>query len=131
MKKADLESGLKDSILQLERKRAEEELLLKQQFHSTIDSFKPINLIKSTFNEAVTSRELKGDILTTSVGLTAGFLAKIAFAGVMRSPLRRLIGNVLMFGITDMAARNPEAVKSLGKGFFNMIRRKRLGGKNR
>jgi hypothetical protein len=60
--------------------------------------------------------------LNTSVGLTAGFLSKIIFQSVLKSPVNRLIGTAVMFGISNVVAKNPEAVKSIGKGFFKMIR---------
>jgi len=124
MQKINSETSLRDAILQLESQRAYEGLMLRGQFYQAIDSLKPVNLIKSTFKEAVASRDLKDNIINTSVGLTAGYLTKIVFAGVMKTPLTKLLGTALMFGITNIVARNPEAVKSLGKGFFNMIRRK-------
>lgn len=124
MQKINSETDLRDAILQLERKRADEGIMLKEQFDLALDSVKPINLIKSTFKKAVASRDLRDNILNTSVGLTAGYLSKILFVSVMKSPLKKLLGTALMFGITNIVARNPEAVKSLGKGFFKMIRSK-------
>jgi hypothetical protein len=124
MKEINSETDLRDAILELENKRAGEEKMLREQFYLAADSVRPINIIKSTFREAIVSRDLKNDIINTSVGLTAGYLFKTAFAGVMKSPLRKVLGTALMFGITEVVARNPETVKSLGKGFFNMIRGK-------
>ena len=125
MEKVTLESTLQDSIRQLESKHAEEEMLLKQQFHYTMDCLKPVNLIKSTMREVVSSDGLKGDAITASIGLGAGLLSKILFSGVMKSPLRKVIGTALMFGVTNLVARNPEKVKSIGKGLFNLIRKKK------
>jgi hypothetical protein len=99
--------------------------MVKDEFFIAIDSVRPINLIKSTFREAVASRDLKNNIVNTSVGLTAGYLSKIVFAGVMKTPLTKLLGTALMFGVTNLVARNPETVKSVGKGFFNLIRGKK------
>jgi hypothetical protein len=127
MQKINSETGLRDAILQLESQRAYEGKMLREQFNQAIEGLKPINLIKSTFKEAIASRDLKDNIINTSVGLTAGYLSKIVFAGVMKTPLTKLLGTALMFGITNVVARNPETVKSLGKGFFNLIRRKSAG----
>ena len=124
MQKISSETGLRDAILQLETQRTDEGKMLREQFNHTIEGLQPINLIKSTFREAVVSRDLKENIINTSVGLTAGYLTKIVFAGVMKTPLTKLLGTALMFGVTNLVAKNPEAVKSLGKGFFNMIRSK-------
>lgn len=124
MKEINSETDLRNAILQLEIKRADEVKMLKEQFHLAIESVKPINLIKSTFKDAISSRDLKNDILNTSVGLTAGYLSKVAFASVINSPIRKLLGTALMFGVTNVVARNPETIKSLGKGFLRMIRSK-------
>ena len=124
MKKITLETSLRDAILKLEIQQAEDGKILREHFYQTIDSMKPINLIKNTFKDAVASRELKGDILTTSVGLTAGLISKIVFAGVMKSQLRKLIGTALMFGITNLVARNPEMVRLVGKSFFSLFKRR-------
>ena len=124
MGKINSETDLREAIVQLESKWADDGQKVKEQFFYTIESIKPINLIKSTFKDAVASPDLKDKILTTSVGLTAGFLTKLLFQGITKSPVKRLIGTTLMFGITKLVARNPETVRSLGKGLLNMIRSK-------
>jgi hypothetical protein len=124
MKNIITETDLNDAIVQLERTWAEEGKMVKEQFYLAIDSVRPINLLRSTFKEAIASRDLKNDIVNTSVGLTAGYLSKIVLAGIVKSPLSKLLGTALMFGVTNVVARNPETVKSLGKGFLKMIRSK-------
>ena len=124
MQTIDSETSLREAIVQLEGKWIDDGKQVKEQFFQTIESIKPINLIKSTFKDAVASPDLKDKILNTSVGLTAGFLTKLLFQGVVKSPINRLIGTAVMFGITNIVAKNPETVKSIGKGFFKMIRRK-------
>ncbi|MFH0894208.1 MAG: hypothetical protein V2A54_07220 [Bacteroidota bacterium] len=121
MQKINSETGLRDAILQLERKQADEAKMLNEQLHLAYESIKPINLIKSIFNEAVASRDLKDNLLNTSVGLTAGYLSKILFQGITKSPFKKLLGTALMFGITNVVAKNPEAIKSFGNGFLKMI----------
>jgi len=123
MEKINSETDLREAIVKLEGKWIDDGKLVKEQFFLTIESIKPINLIKSTFKDAVTSPDIKNKILNTSVGLTAGFLSKIIFQSILKSPINRLIGTAVMFGITNVVAKNPETVKSIGKGFFKMIRR--------
>jgi len=118
------ESDLKIAILELENKWDQEGKLVKKHFFRAVDSVRPINLIKSTFKQAVASTEMKDDLVSTTVGLTAGFLSKLLIQSVFKSPLNRLLGTTLMFGITKVVARNPETVKSLGRGLIKMIRGK-------
>jgi hypothetical protein len=124
MKKINSETGLQDAILLLESKQADEGKILREQFYLTLDSLKPVNLIKSTFKEAVASKELTDNILNSSLGLAAGFISKLIFQGLTKSPVKRLVGTALMFGITNVVAKNPEAVKSLGKSIINIVRSK-------
>ncbi|HEY6438123.1 MAG TPA: hypothetical protein VIY47_16145, partial [Ignavibacteriaceae bacterium] len=93
-------------------------------------SLKPLNLIKNTFKQATGSADLKENLLNTSVGLTAGYLSKIIFEGVSKNPLKKLLGSALMFGITNIVAKNPEPLKSLGLKFLKVIRSRPGAGVN-
>lgn len=125
MGKITSETDLRTAIIELENKQAEEGRLLKEQFHLVYESIKPLNLIKSTFKEAVGSKDLKDDVINTSVGLTAGYITKAVFEGVTRGPLRKVLGTALMFGIKTIVAKNPGAVKSFSQFIFNKVLRKK------
>jgi hypothetical protein len=120
----EINSGtdLRTAILKLEAKQAVEGKLLREQIHLAYESIKPVNLIKSTFKEAAASLDLKENILNTSVGLAAGYVSKIVFENVTKNPLKKLLGTALMFGITNIVAKNPDTVKSLGNIFLKIIR---------
>ena len=127
MQKINSEASLRNAILQLERKQADEGKIMKEQFLIAYESVKPVNMVKSAFKEIVASRDLKDDLLSASVGLAAGYIAKIAIRGVTRNPLKRLIGSALIAGITNVAANNPEIIQSLGNGFLKIFRKKPVG----
>ncbi|MBK5286811.1 MAG: hypothetical protein JJE25_15580 [Bacteroidia bacterium] len=136
MNRKNQTDALHEAITLLEIIRAEELKSLKQQFHLTYESLKPFNLIKSTFKDAVASGkealaspDLKDNVLNTSVGLAAGYLSKRLFVGVSNSPLRKILGFALQFGITTFVAKNPEGIKSFGKGLVNIVKSK-LGTNN-
>lgn len=116
MKKIDSSIALRNAIVQLESTQLVEEKIMKQQFHLAYESMKPVNLIKSTFAEVVASQEIREKVLTTTAGLAAGFVSKKLFEGASHSPLRKLLGTALMFGITEVINKNPEAVKAFGMG---------------
>lgn len=121
MEKIYSEIDLNIAILLLESKLATEEKLLKEQFHLTYESIKPINIIKNIFKKATDSADLKENIINTSVGLTAGYLSKIVFETVTNSPLRKLVGSAIMFNVKNAVAHNPEVVKFLANGFLKLI----------
>jgi F0F1-type ATP synthase membrane subunit c/vacuolar-type H+-ATPase subunit K len=97
---------------------------MKKEFHQAYESMKPINLIKSTFKEVAQSQEIKDNLINTGVGLAAGYVSKALFEGVTHSPLRKLLGTALMFGITNVITKNPEAVKTVTNGIFVFIKSK-------
>ena len=119
------ETSLANAILELENRQAMEARLLKVELQEAFESIKPVNLIKNAFGQVAASSELKGNLLNTVVGLGAGFLTKAVFTGISHSPVKRLIGNALMFGITNLVAKHPEFVKSAATGVLKLLKRKR------
>jgi len=118
------DTDLRNAILELERKQTDEGKLLKEQFHMAYSSMQPINILKNTLKQAVRSEDIKDKIVNTSVGLTAGFVLKQLFKGVTRTPVGRIFGNLLMFGVTNMVAKNPDVIKSVGSKLLSKIRYK-------
>jgi len=115
------DTELRAAILQLEKEQDEEMRILKEQFHLAYESVKPINLIKSTFKQVTASRELTDNIVSTVVGLSAGYLSKMIFEKVSDSPFKRLLGVALQFGITTVVAKNPEVVRMVGNGIWAIV----------
>jgi len=117
-------TDLRTAIQLLEKKKADEEQVLKKGFHLAFESLKPLNLIKSTIREAASSGELKDNLLNTTAGLSAGFLVKKLFVGRSNNPLKKTAGNIIMFGITNMMAKNAWFIPTLGKKVWEIVRRK-------
>ena len=124
MQEINSATDLRDAILQLESRQAEEGKMLREQFHLAYNSIKPINLIRSTFEQATASPEIKDTILNTTVGLTDGYLSKLFFEGATKSPLKKLLGTILMFSIKNIVAKNPRIVKTLGEKFITIVKGK-------
>lgn len=121
MEKINSDTDLRAAIAALEQKQLVEADLMKAQFHLAYESVKPINFIKSTIKEVTASQDIKDNLLNTGVGITAGYLSKKLFEGVSHSPLRKLLGTVLMFGITNAVAKNPEVIKAAATGVMKII----------
>jgi hypothetical protein len=121
MQKIDSTSSLSESILELEARRAEEGKMLKEHVNQAYENIKPINLIKSTFKEALAAQDLRADIINLSLGLVAGYVSKRVFSGLEDSPLKKLLGTSLQFGITLFIINNPETIQAIGNGIVNFI----------
>lgn len=121
MQKLDSTTTLNDAILELETRRAEEGKMLKEQVNQAYESIKPINLIRSTFKEAIASQDLREDIINLSLGLVAGYVSKKVFSGMEESPLKKLLGTSLQFGITLFIVNNPETIQAISDGIIKFI----------
>jgi hypothetical protein len=121
MQKIDSTSTLSEAILELETRKAEEGKMLKEQVNLAYESIKPINLIRSTFKEAIASQDLREDIINLSLGLVAGYVSKQVFSGLEESPLKKLLGTSLQFGITLFIVNNPETIQAIGDGIIKFI----------
>ena len=116
------QADLRAAIVELEIRQEAEAILLKEQALLTYESIKPINLIKNLFRESAELDEVKGDLLNSTIGISAGFLSKFMFQGFTGGPIKKMIGTALMFGIKNLVAHNPETVKKMGHLLFNMIK---------
>lgn len=116
---------LKNAIQLLEVEQAVKGQLLKEQFYITYECLKPASLLKGTLKDIATSPYLIDNILGVAVGLATGYLTKKIVVSASGSILRKLIGSVLQFGVTNVIAQNPDAMKSIGQSIFQHIRRKK------
>jgi hypothetical protein len=105
---------LKEAIRLLQEQQTYQGLVLKEEFFTVTDSIKPVNVIKNTFSQVASSHDLIGNLLSTTVGLAAGYISNRTLVGSSANLLRKLFGTIMQFGITTLVARNPDAVKSLG-----------------
>lgn len=111
-------AGLKDAIQLLEAEQAIKGQLLKDQFYLTYESLKPVNLLMHTLKEISSSPYLIDNISGTAMGLAGGFLSKKIFVGTSGNLIRKLIGSILQFGVTNVVAQNSEIIKSVGYAIF-------------
>lgn len=116
---------LRDTIRLLEERQAVQGQMMKQQFFIVIESIRPVNIIKNTFKEAVATNDLVGNILSTTLGLTAGYLSNKTLIGGSANIFRKLLGTLLQFGVTSVIAKNPDAVKSLGHSIIHRLLKKK------
>ena len=118
-------TGLKNAIQILESEQAEKGQQLKEQFLITYESFKPVNLLKSTLNDVNSSPYLIDNILSTAMSLTTGFISRKIFIGASGNKFRKLVGHILQFGVTNFVARHHDTISSLGHTAVKFFLRKK------
>jgi hypothetical protein len=112
MKKSATEE-LNEAIQILQRKQHIELGILKEQFLITYESLKPINLIKSTFQEVTEMPGIKIMIINKLIDLTIGLLGKNVLAGESASPIKKMIGVILKTAINKLVSKSPSSSLSM------------------
>ncbi|MEP6750925.1 MAG: hypothetical protein ABJB86_24535 [Bacteroidota bacterium] len=101
-------------IMALEAERKRQEADLKDTAASALDSLKPLNLIKSTFQSTVKTPGLGKNLLRGVAGLAAGFLSKKLFVMGSSSMVKKAIGTVVELGVAKAVAKNAGKLTSSG-----------------
>jgi hypothetical protein len=114
-------TGLKKAIELLEAEQAVKLQRLKEQFYPAYESLKPLSLLKNTLKDIRSSPYLIDNIIGTALGLATGYLSRKMFVGASTKRVRKLIGSILQFGITNVVAQHAESIKSYGRYFFQHI----------
>lgn len=122
MEKIKSQADLRSAILLLEIKQLEEKQLLKLEFQKAYESVRPITLIKNSIKDIIQSDDLKDNLMNSGVGLATGYVSKILFENTSHSRIKKILGTALMFGVTKAITKNPEAIKSMAYGIFNLIK---------
>src|SRR5436305_8571427 len=93
---------LKAAIADLEEKKIVQEEVLLNEFHATYESLKPLNVLK----KATSSPVVRNSLLKGAIGLGAGILSKNLIVGNAAGFVRKVVGNVLEFGIAALVANS-------------------------
>ena len=101
MKPINEKIELEQRIAFLKNKQVADFLALKNQYHATMDSFRPINLIKNSFQEAITSPGLKSSLINGAIGLGTTYLTKNLLNEDSANPIKRVLGKVLKFALKN------------------------------
>lgn len=123
MKKIHRAEELKNAILELEAKKAVTEEALKRQFHETVETFKPSNILKNTVSEVSASPQFKHNLFNLAVGLGAGYLTKKIAVGRKAGLLARTMGTALQFGVASFVAKNKANEQTVGQKKGSLLQR--------
>ena len=121
-------ADLDKAIEALEHRKSLQEGMLTDQFHATVEHFKPMNLIKSAFHKVVEPGSTQSTILKTAGGLGAGLLAKKLFLGKSTSLLGKLAANALKIGATNTVLHNSDHISAWGKAIYKNLFKKKDHG---
>jgi hypothetical protein len=94
----------------LKNKQTTDFTILKTQYHETIDSFRPINIIKNSFSSIITAPNLKANLLNQALNFGVSFITKNAINTNSENPIQGIIGKIIRFALKKIS-RNKSSKK--------------------
>ena len=107
------------AIQRLEQKKNTNGLLLKEDIQVTLNSMQPINVIKNTLHDFVTSKEIKTDLSNLVLGATTGIIIKNLIVGKSETPLSNITGILVEMVVTKNVSKYAEQIKRISASFFS------------
>ncbi len=99
MKNSSAMSELIEEIDYLKFRQNENLTDLKNHFHLTTDSLKPMNLIKNSFQNVLASPNLKSNIFKSALGYGTTYLSNKFYDENSINPAKRILSRAVKFGI--------------------------------
>jgi len=123
---------LRNSIQLLEVEHVENGKQLKAQFYAAYETFRPVNLLRSTLNDIASSPNMIENILGTSLGLAAGLASNMLFKGLAGPGIIRVLTPILQSGVTSFVAKNTGSLRTKGEiALLRIFRNKKVITRNR
>lgn len=97
MKIVDEKIALKETIITLQNQQADDFFVLKQQYYTTLESFRPVNLIKNSIQEVLSSPNLKANLMQGAIALGTNYISNKVLFGASNHPVKRILGSVYKF----------------------------------
>jgi hypothetical protein len=110
MKTTSEKIRLEAEIAFLKNKQAEDLLILKEQYYRTVESFKPVNLIKSATREFISSPNLKSNVINGAIGIGTSYLTKNLLNEDSVNPIKRVLGKVLKFAVKNFIGKKSKKI---------------------
>jgi SpoVK/Ycf46/Vps4 family AAA+-type ATPase len=110
MKHTKEKIALEAKIAFLKEKQSEDFVALKQQYYATVDSFNPLNLIKSATQEFISSPDLKSSLINGAIGLGTTYLSKNLLNENSANPIKRVLGKVLKFTMKNFIGKKSKKI---------------------
>ncbi len=121
MQRISTDVELKLALNQLQEQSNWNKHHIKDEFHLLMDNLKPINIVKQTLSDLVSSSEVKESLSDLIIGATTGVIAKNIFVGETHNPISKISGMLIEMLVAKNVTNNAEQIKSIGSSIWNKL----------
>jgi hypothetical protein len=112
---------LKEAIARLEYKHKLQWEELKDNIGEAFESVKPINLLRSTYRDFLSTPNMPENVIGSILGLTTGFVTRKLIVKKSGNIVRNFAGGLAQMLITNFMSRYSGSFKAIGSGLLHKI----------
>lgn len=105
MKALNQKQQLESKILDLKSQQSNQFNDLRSQYYDTIESIKPLNLLKSATASFMSQPNLKSNLINGVIGFGVNYVSKKFINVNSANPAKRIFGKVLKFAINNFIGK--------------------------
>lgn len=114
--------ALNDTIAALERRQLVQLGMIKQQFYTIYNEFRPPNIADEVIAEDNSVPEKGRKLMNNAIGVAAGFFARKLIMGSPTTPVKKLIGRLMQSAVANVVAeKHADTIKATGSTLMKRI----------
>ncbi|MDQ5928516.1 MAG: hypothetical protein QG594_290 [Bacteroidota bacterium] len=102
MENRDEKKALKEKIVLLKIKKETDLWILKNQYNCTIESLKPLNILKSVTTDFITAPDLKSNLINGAINLGTQYLSKNILNNSIANSLKQFSIKIFRLTLTKI-----------------------------
>lgn len=110
---------LQARIIELQAQGEEESIALRAELSVVMENVNPVHLLANGLKEIIASPEVKNELFSLTLGMSAGYIAKKIVIGNSENPLQQIAGNVVGMVVSNNVADNSDKIRSTALLFLN------------
>ncbi|MBU0486350.1 MAG: hypothetical protein KKA07_09800 [Bacteroidetes bacterium] len=121
MEKITTSDELQNAIQKLEVERSIQKKSLQIQFHLVYQSLKPVDFLKSTLKDIISSPSITKNAAGSLLGVISGYFSKRLISGKSESVVRKVLGAVAQYGVRNVVASHSGNLKTIAQTLFQHL----------
>lgn len=119
MKNISNAAELQARLIELQIQSNEEGINLKTELSLVMENVNPVHLLANGLKEIIASPEVKNELFSLTLGMSAGYIAKKIVIGNSGNPLHQIAGNVVGMVVSNNVSNNSDKIRSTALLFLN------------
>lgn len=116
---------LKAAIELLEAEQIQKGTMLKEEALNSFEQYNPVNLIAYLMEDSKTSPLIIDKVLNSGIRIFSSYISNKVSGGESGSVFRKILGNILKSGLSNIISSNSEVTKSISEFLYLNIFKKR------